>query len=232
MVLGHESAGVVHAVGSAVKSLKPGDQVAMEPGIPCRRCVRCLEGRYNLCPGMAFAATPPIDGTLAKFYVIPEDFCYKLPPHVSMQEGALLEPTAVAVHFCRLANVRPGNIVVVFDVNEARLAFAKEHAATQVFQSKSSLTPEETAKEIIAECGLGEGADVVIDASRAEPCIQTAVYIARNGGSYTQGGMGKVRALVGWADHQRRLTTIVLCVCACRRTSCSRSASCAARSST
>ncbi|KAG7396537.1 hypothetical protein PHYBOEH_002149 [Phytophthora boehmeriae] len=216
MVLGHESAGVVHAVGSAVKSLKVGDQVAMEPGVPCRRCVRCLEGNYNLCPDMAFAATPPYDGTLAKFYAMPEDFCYKLPPNVSMQEGALLEPTAVAVHFCRLAKVTPGNSVVVFgvgpvgllackvarhvfgattvvgvDVNEERTAFAKEHGATHVFLSKPGLSPQETAEKIIAECGLGEGADVVIDASGAEACIQAGVYVARNGGRFTQGGMGK-----------------------------------------
>ncbi|KAL3673126.1 hypothetical protein V7S43_002421 [Phytophthora oleae] len=220
MVLGHESAGVVHAVGSAVKSLKVGDQVAMEPGVPCRRCVRCLDGHYNLCPDMAFAATPPFDGTLAKFYLLPEDFCYKLPTHVSMQEGALLEPTAVAVHFCRLANVRPGNSVVVFgvgpvglltckvaryvfgattvvgvDVNEKRLEFAKENGATHVFKSQQGSTPQETAEQIIARFGLGEGADVVIDASGAEPCIQTAVYVARNGGSYTQGGMGKTDVL-------------------------------------
>ncbi|KAI9994749.1 hypothetical protein PInf_011580 [Phytophthora infestans] len=216
MVLGHESAGVVHAVGSAVKSLKVGDEVAMEPGVPCRRCVRCLEGNYNLCPDMAFAATPPYDGTLAKFYRMPEDFCYKLPSTVSMQEGAMLEPTAVAVHFCRLAKVSPGQKVVVFgvgpvglltckvaryvfgattvvgvDVNEKRLAVAKEHGATHVYQGKSGVTPQESAEQIIAECGLGDGADVVIDASGAEPCIQTAIYVARSGGTFTQGGMGK-----------------------------------------
>eukprot|EP00644_Phytophthora_capsici_P015253 jgi/Phyca11/527889/estExt2_fgenesh1_pm.C_PHYCAscaffold_240005 len=210
MVLGHESAGVVHAVGSAVKSLKVGDQVAMEPGVPCRRCVRCLDGHYNLCPDMAFAATPPYDGTL----------CYKLPPNVSMQEGALLEPTAVAVHFCRLANVRPGNSVVVFgvgpvglltckvaryvfgattvvgvDVNEKRLEFAKENGATHVFKNAQGSTPQETAEQIVARFGLGEGADVVIEASGAESCIQTAVHVARNGGSYTQGGMGKTDVL-------------------------------------
>ncbi|KAG6592553.1 chlorophyll synthesis pathway protein BchC [Phytophthora cinnamomi] len=216
MVLGHESAGVVHAVGPAVKSLRPGDRVAMEPGAPCRRCVRCLEGRYNLCPDMAFAATPPVDGTLAKFFVTPEDLCYKLPPHVSLQEGALLEPAAVAVHFCRLAKVSPGDSVVVFgvgpvgllackvarsvfgastvvgvDVNDERLAFAKEHAATHVVRNDPGSTPEQAAEKIIAQCGLGDGADVVIDASGAEFCIQTAVHVARNGGAYTQGGMGK-----------------------------------------
>ncbi|OWY92686.1 Chlorophyll synthesis pathway protein BchC [Phytophthora megakarya] len=216
MVLGHESAGVVHAVGPAVKSLKVGDEVAMEPGVPCRRCVRCREGNYNLCPDMKFAATPPYDGTLAKFYVMPEDFCYKLPPNVSMQEGAMLEPTAVAVHFCRMAKVSSGKSVVVFgvgpvglltckvardvfgatkvigvDVNDARLEFAKEHGATHVFKCTSGTTPQETANLIIEECGLDGGADVVIDASGAESCIQTAIYVVRNGGAFTQGGMGK-----------------------------------------
>ncbi|KAF2638457.1 GroES-like protein [Massarina eburnea CBS 473.64] len=76
MVLGHESAGIVHSVGEKVTTLKVGDRVAMEPGVPCRRCVRCKEGRYNLCPEMRFAATPPYDGTLARFYALPEDLCY------------------------------------------------------------------------------------------------------------------------------------------------------------
>ncbi|KAG7396538.1 hypothetical protein PHYBOEH_002150 [Phytophthora boehmeriae] len=216
MVLGHESAGVVTAVGPSVKSLKVGDHVAIEPGVPCRRCVRCLEGKYNLCPDMAFAATPPYDGTLAKYYAMPDDLCYKLPPNVSLQEGALLEPTAVAVRFCRLAKVTPGNSVVVFgvgpvglltcqvarhafgattvvgvDVNEERTAFAKEHGATHVFLSKPGLSPQETAEKIIAECGLGEGADVVIDASGVASCVQAGMYVARNGGRYTQGGLGE-----------------------------------------
>lgn len=78
MVLGHESSGVITQVGDKVTSLKVGDRVAMEPGVPCRRCERCREGRYNLCYDMRFAATPPIDGTLAKFFSLPEDFCYKL----------------------------------------------------------------------------------------------------------------------------------------------------------
>ncbi|KAF1785114.1 Polyketide synthase, enoylreductase domain [Phytophthora cactorum] len=185
MVLGHESAGVVHAVGSAVKSLKVGDQVAMEPGVPCRRHAPVRRHTGQVLPHA-------------------EDFCYKLPSNVSMQEGAMLEPTAVAVHFCRLAKVSPGHKVVVFGVGPVGLLTCKvaryvfgattvvgEHGATHVYQSKSGSTPQQSAEVIIAECGLGDGADVVIDASGAEPCIQTAVYVARNGGTFTQGGMGK-----------------------------------------
>lgn len=221
MVLGHESSGVIHSVGSAVKTLKAGDRVAMEPGIPCRRCVRCKDGHYNLCADMAFAATPPFDGTLAKYYSLPEDFCYRLPDNVSLEEGALVEPASVGVHICRMAKVVPGESVVVFgagpigllcckvarevfgatkvvavDVNEERLKFAQGYAATHVFRSAKA-TPEENAKKLIEEAGLGIGADVVIDASGAEVCIQTAIHVARVGGRFTQGGMGKVGVLRG-----------------------------------
>lgn len=65
MVIGHECAGVIEEVGSGVKSLVPGDRVALEPGISCWRCGPCKEGRYNLCPEMKFFATPPVHGSLA-----------------------------------------------------------------------------------------------------------------------------------------------------------------------
>jgi len=214
MVLGHESSGVITQVGAGVKTLKVGDRVAMEPGVPCRRCVRCKDGKYNLCPDMAFAATPPYDGTLAKYYALPEDFCYKLPENVSLPEGALVEPLAVGVHISRQANVYPGASVVVFgagpvgllccavagafgatkivavDVNEERLDFAVQYAATHKIVAQRE-APEEAAARIIRETDLGTGADIVIDASGAEPCIQAAIHVIRTGGTYVQGGMGK-----------------------------------------
>jgi D-xylulose reductase len=213
MVLGHESAGIIHSVGPAVRSIKPGDRVAMEPGIPCRRCVRCREGRYNLCPDMAFAATPPYDGTLAKYYRLPEDFCYKLADHSTLEQGALMEPTAVAVHVCKQAGVKPGANLVVFgsgpvgllcgivaktfgaktivsvDINEERLAFAKKHAATHVFRPSKEESPEQSANRLIEETGLEPGADAVIDATGAAVCIQTGIHVLRTGGTYCQAGM-------------------------------------------
>jgi D-xylulose reductase len=210
MVLGHESAGTVCTIGSAVTTLKPGDRVAMEPGVPCRRCVTCKAGTYNLCPDMAFAATPPFDGTLAGYYALPEDFCYKLPEHMSMEEGALIEPTAVAVHICKQGGVKPGSTLVVFgagpvgllcaavgrafgarkvvsvDVNEERLKFAAGYAATEVWRSQAGESVEEGAARLVKECGLGRGADVIIDASGAEACVQMAVHAVRVGGTYVQ----------------------------------------------
>jgi D-xylulose reductase len=213
MVLGHESAGLIHATGSAVTSLQVGDRVTMEPGIPCRRCARCKEGRYNLCPDMAFAATPPYDGTLARFYRLPEDFCYRLPEHLSLEEGALMEPASVAVHVCRQAGAALGKSLVVFgagpvgllccavakafgakkiigiDISEERVRFAEKYAATGVFRPSKDDSPEQSAKRLIAEHDLGAGADAVIDASGAAVCIQTGIHALRTGGTYCQAGM-------------------------------------------
>ncbi|OAA62912.1 GroES-like protein [Niveomyces insectorum RCEF 264] len=215
MVLGHESAGTVVAVGSDVTDLRPGDRVALEPGYPCRRCVECLGGHYNLCPRMQFAATPPYDGTLTGFWTAPADFCYRLPDHVTLQEGALIEPLAVAVHIVgRQARVQPGQSVVIMgagpvgllccavarafgatkvvavDVVPAKLDVARNFAATHTYLSQR-VSPEENARNIVAEAGLGEGADVVVDASGAEPSIRASLHAVRAGGTYVQGGMGK-----------------------------------------
>jgi L-iditol 2-dehydrogenase len=92
MILGHESGGIVEAVGPGVTELQPGDRVSVEPGVPCRVCDHCKGGRYNLCPDVQFLATPPVDGSLARYHAHAADFCFKLPDHVSMDEGAMFEP--------------------------------------------------------------------------------------------------------------------------------------------
>ncbi|KAH6959778.1 xylitol dehydrogenase [Ilyonectria sp. MPI-CAGE-AT-0026] len=214
MVLGHESAATVVEVASAVKSLQPGDRVALEPGYPCRQCINCLAGRYNLCPDMVFAATPPFDGTLTGFWVAPFDFCYKLPDNVSTQEGALIEPLAVAVHIVKQAQITPGNSVIVMgagpvgllcaavaksfgatkivsvDIVQSKLEFAQELASTHTYVSQR-ISPEENASALLEQCNLQGGADVVIDASGAESSIQTSLHAIKVGGTYVQGGMGK-----------------------------------------
>lgn len=214
MVLGHESSGIVTSIGSNVTSLKIGDKVAMEPGIPCRRCKPCRGGKYNLCYEMRFAATPPIDGSLTKYYALPEDFCYKLADHVSLEEGALAEPLAVAVHVVRQAGVKPGDsllvcgagpvgvlccivakvfgasTVICMDLSEERLAFAKTYAATHTYLARRE-SAESTGQAIKDMIGYDRGVDVAIDATGAEPCIQACVHALRNGGSYVQAGMGR-----------------------------------------
>ncbi|KAG9006635.1 hypothetical protein FRB94_000561 [Tulasnella sp. JGI-2019a] len=158
MVLGHESAGIVAKVGSKVKHLKAGDRVAMEPGQSCRVCHHCKTGRYNLCPDMMFAATPPYDGTLARYYKVPADLAYLLPENLTLEDGAMIEPLAVGIHSVyALAHTKPNQNVAVFgagpvgllcmavaravgarrviaiDIAKTRLDFAKSYAATDIF---------------------------------------------------------------------------------------------------
>lgn len=218
MVLGHESSGIVREIGEGVNGLKVGDRVCLEPGVPCRSCAMCKAGKYNLCPEMVFAATPPFDGTLAKYYILPEDFCYKLPENVSLEEGALIEPLGVATHIVKQAEIKPGQNVIVFgagpvgllcaavarvfgankiiqvDINEERLKFASTYAATGT-HIPEKISAKESAAKMIEKHDLGAGADVVIEASGAEPSIQTAIHILRTGGVFVQAGMGKAEVM-------------------------------------
>ncbi|OJJ46135.1 hypothetical protein ASPZODRAFT_133133 [Penicilliopsis zonata CBS 506.65] len=150
LVMGHEASGIVHEVGKGVTSVRKGDAVAIEPGYPCRRCLFCKDGRYNLCRKMMFAAAkqPMCDGTLARYFKIPADFVYKLDDdgeeqHISsssssklsLQEGVLMEPLAVAVHSVREVDVRPGHRVLVLGAGSVGIfcaAVAREFGASHV----------------------------------------------------------------------------------------------------
>jgi D-xylulose reductase len=159
MVLGHESSGVISRVGSSVTHLKPGDRVAIEPGATCRKCDACKEGRYQLCPDVKFAATPPYDGTLSRYYAVPSDLAYPLPPQLTLEDGAMMEPLSVAVHaVSKLGGLKANQSIAVFgcgpvgilcmavakalgasrviavDIVTPRLEFAKSYAATEVYQ--------------------------------------------------------------------------------------------------
>ncbi len=213
MVLGHESAGIVTEVGSAVTTLKVGDRVAVEPGIPSRYSNEYKAGLYNLCPHMAFAATPPYDGTLARYYTVPEDFCVKLADNVSFEEAAMCEPLSVAVHVSRLGKVTFGSKVIVFgagpiglltvaaakaygateviavDIVPSKLEVAKEMGATKIFIPSKGDSSETSAEKIQKEFGFSP--DVAIEASGAEASIQTAIHVLAPGGTFVQAGMGR-----------------------------------------
>jgi len=102
LVLGHESSGVVTAVGSDSSTLKPGDRVALEVGMPCRSCAVCTSGRYNICPSLLFKSSakvfPHIDGTLTQLMNHPANLCHTIPDSVTFEEGALVEPLSVSLH--------------------------------------------------------------------------------------------------------------------------------------
>jgi L-iditol 2-dehydrogenase len=209
-VLGHEPGGTVIETGAAVKHLKPGDRVALEPGKTCGHCEFCREGKYNLCPDVVFFATPPVDGVFQEYVAHEAALCFKLPENVSTLEGALIEPLAVGFHAANQGGAHAGQTAVVFgsgciglvsmmalkacgvsrvyqiDVMPKRLDKALELGATGVVNSKDQ-DPAEAIKTLTG----GRGADLVIDTSGAEAATNQAVHILRKGGTLVMVGYGK-----------------------------------------
>jgi D-xylulose reductase len=187
MILGHEAAGTIVEVGSGVKSLKVGDRVCMEPGIPDPKSKATRLGIYNLDPAVRFWATPPVHGVLRPTVVHPETFTFKLPDNVSFAEGAMVEPLAVGMHAANKAQIRPGDVAVVMGAGPigmlqilAALAGGCSHViVTDVQQPKLDLaatlgpvTPVNVAKENLVDVVMtmtdGWGADLVFECSGNE----------------------------------------------------------------
>lgn len=211
MIVGHESSGRVIKVGANVKHLKEGDRVAIEPGVPCRTCDFCKTGRYNLCPDVIFLATPPVHGSIAKYHTHAADFCFKLPDHVSYEEGAFCEPLSVGVHACRRAGVTIGSKVlvtgagpiglicmlvaksmgaddvIITDISQSRLDFAKKIGATHTLLVTDN--GETTAKQVVNL--LGYMPNISIECSGAETSIQTTFFATMSGGVVVLVGLGR-----------------------------------------
>lgn len=208
LVLGHESAGEVVAIGENVTGLAPGDRVALEPGVPCRRCAHCKRGDYHLCEDVRFMATPPHDGAFTEYVSWPADFAYRLPDSVSTAEGALCEPLSVGIHACRRGNVGTGDTVLVTGagpiglmvLEAARAAGATDVIVTDVVAEKldfaadrgADLTVDVTETDLetaVGEYTDGVGADVVVEASGAEPSIRSTIDAVRRGGTVVLVGL-------------------------------------------
>jgi L-iditol 2-dehydrogenase len=209
LVLGHESAGVVTRVGSAVRRHSVGDRVALEPGVPCGSCRECRAGRYNLCPEIRFFATPPVDGAFANYVTIHEDFAFPLPAGLTDEEGALMEPLSVAIWACRkgqvgpdtgvlvtgagpigqlavqVARARGATEVTVTDVNPHRLGVASEGGASRTVDV--SRTPLEEA---------GVEADVLLECSGHPEAVREGVRALRPAGRAVMVGMGPADEVV------------------------------------
>lgn len=204
------------SLSSDVTTLRIGDNVAIEPANPCRSCIRCREGLYNLCPYMKWAASATeLPGTLTKFFKVPADFCYKLPDHVSLEEGVLAEPLAVAAHSVRMIGVKPGQSLVIcgagtiglvcgavakvfgarklvlVDISDKKLEFAKKFLNCETYKTTIGADPSKTAETIIKQFDLGLGADAVIEATGAPVSTMVCVYVARKGAHFVQTGIGK-----------------------------------------
>ncbi|KAJ7072009.1 GroES-like protein [Mycena amicta] len=139
LVLGHEAAGVVTAVGPGVKGLAVGTRVAIEAGVMCNKCSFCASGRYNLCKDMRFCSSaktfPHLDGTLQTYMNHPAHLLHPLPESCSFDDGALAEPLSVLLHAARRSKLSKGHSVLVFGVGAIGLlacSVAKSLGASRV----------------------------------------------------------------------------------------------------
>lgn len=117
-VMGHEFAAEIVRVGNAVTELAVGDRITASPIVPCMKCARCREGRYNLCAqawtsGIAYGRP----GAFAEFLKIPKPVVgqnvFKLGDEMNDEAGAMVEPLAVAVHAVKLAEPVAGTTALV-----------------------------------------------------------------------------------------------------------------------
>lgn len=177
LVLGHEPSGTVVAVGSDVTRHRPGQRVSLEPGVPDFTCAQCRAGRYNLCPGMRFFGTPPIDGAFSEYVTLHEEFAHPVPDSLSDDAAALIEPLSVGVWACRKARVEPGvrvlvtgagpvgllcmqaalafgaTDVMITDINAARLRLARELGASEALDVReNSLSDAGFEPDVLLEC--------------------------------------------------------------------------------
>ena len=211
VVLGHESAGVVVQTGAAVTGLRPGDRVALEPGIPCGKCRWCLSGKYNLCPQVNFMACSPWErAAFSRYITHPAAFSFKLPDKVSTLEGALIEPLAVGFHAANQGGAEAGQVAVVsgagciglvsmmalkakgvsrvyvIDIMQKRLDKALELGASGVINAAET-DPVEAVKELTG----GRGCDLFIETAGTEATTRQAIQIAKKGSTIVLVGYSK-----------------------------------------
>lgn len=201
MILGHEASGEVVEVGGGVKTLRKGDRVCMEPGIPDRRSRAYRLGLYNLDPAVVFWATPPVHGVTRPSVVHPADFTFKLPDNVSYEEGALVEPLAVGVQAAKKAEIEPGDLAVVIGAGTIGLVTAAAALAagcsrvviSDVKQPKldiaarlGAVTPVNVERQnlaaVVGQLTDGWGADIVFEASGAKAVAPRLFETLRPGG--------------------------------------------------
>jgi L-iditol 2-dehydrogenase len=195
------------------------------------RCEQCLQGHPNLCPNVRFCGTPPIDGVLAEYTVMPAENCFPLPPEIDSVKGAMLEPLGVAIHSVDLAHLQPGSTVAVLGAGPIGLliaAVARAAGASQIYMTEPLSYRRRFASEYSADFVLnpddtdvaarildlteGRGVDVSFEAAGAQDTPQQAAAVTRIGGKVIVTGIpaGKDTMILNASTVRRKGLTIKL----------------------
>ncbi|MFJ5778417.1 zinc-dependent alcohol dehydrogenase family protein [Streptomyces sp. NPDC093094] len=207
IVPGHEFAGEVVAVGTAVTELSAGDRVAVDPSLYCHECRYCRTGHNNLCERWA-AIGVTVPGGAARYAVAPVANCVLLPEHVRTQDAALVEPLSCAVRGYDVLRSRLGAHVLVYGsgtMGLMMLELAKRTGAAGVDVVDVNPARLETARRLgVSACAADadeldrpQGWDLVIDATGNAAAIQDGLGRVAKAGTFLQFGV---------ADYATRVT--------------------------
>ncbi|QYY42158.1 2,3-butanediol dehydrogenase [Aneurinibacillus thermoaerophilus] len=175
LVLGHEFAGEIVEIGESVTKFKVGDRVAVEPILNCGECGACRSGIYNLCEKLGFHGLAGGGGGFSEYTVVKENMVHKLPDQMSYEQGAMVEPAAVAVHAIRQSKLQVGDKVAVFGAGPIGLLTiqaAKAAGASQIIAVELSEERREFAQKV--------GADIVLDPKSVD--VVKEIQTLTNGG--------------------------------------------------
>jgi L-iditol 2-dehydrogenase len=217
LVIGHEIAGTVEAGALA------GRVVAVDPAIPCGVCATCARGLGHLCPTVLFCGHGELDGGLREVMTWPTRRLHPLPPTLTVEDGAMLEPLGVAIHAVDLGHVRVGNAVVVVGCGPIGLMIvqlARQSGANTVVAvdplghrrqaaerlgADVALTPDEALDpHVLTDASRGIEADPVFEVAGPDLAVALAVRAARPGGRVVLVGIPDVDRTTFPASEARR----------------------------
>jgi (R,R)-butanediol dehydrogenase/meso-butanediol dehydrogenase/diacetyl reductase len=221
VIIGHEVAGVVDAVGGGVRGLEPGQPVALDGLIPCRTCDACLAGLPNLCRTFAHIGFSASGGGLAEALTVPAAMAVAPTAEVSLDVLALAEPVSVAVRSVSRAALRPGQELLVLGAGTIGLAVAEvcriEHGAGVVLADRSAWRLDKAARlgfrTVHADQlpGIAGSWDVpvVFDCTGAPEAVGMAMPLVSPGGRIVVAGFPAAPASVDLADLALREISLV-----------------------
>lgn len=200
-IIGHEAAGVVEECGKKVKSLAPGQTVAIEPAISCMKCDQCLAGRFHTCRNNMFLGCPgQLSGCLQEYVVIPAHNCFPVTNGMSLDEAVITEPLSIGVYSVKRSQILKGqnavivgfgpigmsvllvlkaagiNDIIVTERNPSRIALAKQEGVDGV------MNPDESNFKIKIKALAEPGYDFVFECSGNPEALPAAYDLLKPGG--------------------------------------------------